>query len=160
MSHKLKLPLWTLVVSSFLSSCSGLIVSPVSDANRDTKNTYDGRWSLNTRPLNSIQDIGIDRFRCKFVAQTISMTVSNGIGRIYFRGTKHAGNIAGDGKFRIEIPTDRRFTKSDGNNDVKNRITYIYQGFLSADGAPGLFILGKENLNNTGCSTKLDFTKV
>jgi hypothetical protein len=110
--------------------------------------------------LSATQDIGRERFTCTFKVRTIAKAVNNGTGRINYGGTMRSGNIASNGKFRIELPTENRFKKSNGDNDVKNRITYIFQGYLAESGASGLFTSGKEDLNNAGCSTKLVITKI
>lgn len=158
MSYHFKKVVFVLFIIGLLPACSALIMSPVSDADRDTQNTYDGYWKFETKSISSTQTVGTYLYNCKFVESTTFMNVKNGIGSIKYRGQQHRTNIAKNGTFRIEIPTERRFRKANGNDDVKNRVTEIYQGRLNESGASGLFVLGHEARNNTGCSTKISIT--
>lgn len=143
-----------------LTGCASLIVSPVSDSDRDTENTYDGKWRMTTLPLDSIQTVGKTRFRCEFGKRVAILRVRDGVANVNGRDSKILTNVSSDGKFRLEIPTDRKFTRSNGINEIKNGLTVIYQGILSDGEKSGLYILGKESLNNSGCSTRMIFEKL
>ena len=146
--------------AGLLSSCAAFIVSPVSDADRDTNQTFDGHWRMTTAPLNSMQTVGKARFRCDFRKNVSMLRVKDGAAKITGRYPNHVTNVAANGRFRLEIPTENRFRNSRGNNEIKNRVVHIYQGILSEEESTGLFILGKESLNNAGCSTEMTIKKV
>ena len=143
-----------------LSTCAAFIVTPVSDADRDTNETFDGHWRMTLVPLNSIQIVGKERFRCDFRTNVSVLSVKHGVAKITGSYPAHVTNVAANGRFRLEIPTENRFRNSRGDNEIKNRVTRIYQGILSGDASTGLYTLGKESLNNAGCSTRMVIEKV
>ncbi len=145
-----------LVSSGWLVGCAGINPTPVADEDRDLTGKYDGQWYLVERPLNSLQSVAGQRFRCKFDSNRTILYVNDGEGRLGRGTNRGVGNIAKDGRFRIVIPTDLFFRSSVGSSEEGQRISYIFQGELSLErSSKGLFTIGKKALNNNGCSTRL-----
>jgi len=152
--------IFLLFFASLLSGCAAFIVSPVSDSDRDTTNSYDGKWRLTTVPLSATQTVAQKSFTCTFGKEVSILRVKDGVAFLRGRWSKHRTNVSASGKFFLEIPTDGRFQRSDGFSEPKNRLTIIYQGILSDPDSPGLYTLGHEAVNNAGCSTKLKMEKI
>jgi len=47
-----------------------------------------------------------------------------------------------------------------GTDSARNAVTYVFKGYLAEDATKGLFTIGMEELNNSGCSTKLTIDPV
>jgi len=138
-----------------LSACSSLSTKPISAEDKDTTGQYDGLWILNEKALSARQQIGNSFFRCYFNDVTQSVFVTDGVATMRRGSKSYQSNVASNGRFRIEIPSDSKFTRSSGVNANKNGITYIYTGKLANDNGKGLLTLGMESLNNSGCSTRV-----
>lgn len=138
-----------------LSACASTIIRPIKEADRAVAGEFDGVWKLTQKALSARQSVGTRLFNCKFYNSTAIVSVKNGIGQLRYGKYRGKGNISKKGAFYIEIPTEHKFKNSLGDNDPKNGVTYVFKGFLAKDASKGLFTIGMQAQNNTGCSTKL-----
>lgn len=147
-------------LSTSLLGCASINPTSVADKDRDTTGSFDGTWQLLERPIRSTQIVNTQRFNCKFKKRGTVLYVAMGVGRLRRGGYSASGNISKNGRFRIEIPTENYFKLSDGSKSSGNQITYVFQGKLNAsESSSGLFTIGKKELNNGGCSTRLTIKK-
>jgi len=153
--HALLTVLLLCITGLTLASCASINPTNVSDKDRDTTGSFDGRWTLSQHALRARQVVAQQGFKCKFSKLTRSMLVKDGVASISIGKYRGEGNVSSGGRFRIEIPTDRKFTNSTGVSSIGSEITYIFQGKLGEQKTTGLYTIGKKALNNGGCSTKL-----
>ena len=142
----------------FISACASTLISPIKEDDRAIGGEFDGVWKLTQKALSARQTVGTRLFNCKFYNSTAIVLVKNGIGQLQYGKHRGEGNISKKGAFYIEIPTEHKFKNSLGDNDPKNGVTYVFKGFLAKDASKGLFTIGMQAQNNTGCSTKLTIT--
>jgi hypothetical protein len=150
-----------LVAALFLSAgCASRVSKPVSDELRDTKLQYEGSWQVHRLKAPRKQTFGRERFNCPVDGFKFAVVVRSGVMEMNFRGKTHKTNVAQDGSFRMEIPTDKSYRRSRGANANKSEITVILQGSLAGDNPAGLYTIGTARLNNQGCEARTKFIKL
>ena len=153
--------LFVLIIGLSSVGCAGMVSKQVSDAQRDQSGKYDGIWHGKISGGGSIQYIGKQGLRCSKQDATVHFAVKDGKLRVVAGMSTRGGdtNVGIDGKFRLEIPTDQKYSGG-GFNVQKPGVTLIVQGNLAENVKKGLYVVGMGQLNNEGCSYRVGFVPV
>lgn len=146
----------------FLSvGCVGL-VKPVSEDDRDTSGSYDGRWLATHTFTAETQIVQNWRMTCNEPSEKFGLVVSDGVLWIDGREPKVETYISSKGEFRLEMPTSSKIRESEGTSrGIGNgKITMILLGDFSGAEPKGVFTMGIAQLGNAGCTSKYSFAKI
>jgi len=108
--HTLSFPILVFVSACILQACIPAGVRPVSEQNKDTTGSYDGRWIAVARSTASTQHVGRWRMNCSDQKDNRygPINVSNGEVAATLGTNTGKGFIDADGVFRLEIPTEAK----------------------------------------------------
>lgn len=148
------------VILTLSSGCASRVNRPISDENRDTELQYEGRWQVHRFKAARKQVFGSDHFNCSGKETTFTMAVRSGVLELLRFGSVHKTNVAHDGSFRLEMPTDFTYKRSQGASGNKSEITMILQGNLAGKDPTGLYTVGMASLNNQGCQARAKFSRL
>lgn len=143
-----------------VAGCASRVSKPVSDELRDTELQYEGRWQVHRLKAPRKQIIGRERFTCHVDGFKFRVSVRKGVMAMNYDKKTYKTNVAHDGSFRMEIPTERSYRRTTGANENKSGITVILQGSLASDSLAGLYTTGTARLNNQGCEARTKFKKL
>ncbi len=144
--------------------CSTFVLRPVSESGKDTTGSFDGKWSAKIVSTASRQHgPGGWELTCPNRAGTDLgiISVVNGTASIPAgpdNGT--SAYVSNSGKFRFEIPTDVVMAASGTSDEsISNgAVTLIVNGSLSS--GKGLFTVGIKEFSDSGCTSKVVYTKL
>jgi hypothetical protein len=147
-----------------VQGCSTFVLRPVSESNKDTSGSYDGRWSAKIVSTASSQHgSGGWTLSCPDRAGTDLgiISVANGTASIQAGPEDNTrAYVSESGKFRFEIPTEV-IAAAAGTSDSSlgnGAITLIMNGSLNT--GKGLFTVGIKEFSNSGCTSKVVYTKL
>lgn len=140
--------------------CANRVSRPVSDELRDTQMLYEGRWEVHRLKSPRYQFFGPDRFNCPTDEFKLRLAVRDGVMEMNYGRNTYKTNVASNGSFRLEIPTDGSYKRPSGANDNKSEITVILQGSLAGDKPAGFYTIGTARINNRGCEAPTKFKKL
>jgi len=147
-----------LAVCTIATGCAGMVASKVSDADKVQSDKFDGLWRAEITSGGGIQYVGTQGLRCNSKQRGFTLAVNDGKVSVSSGLPRSGGtaNVNSQGKFRLEIPTKDEF-KGGNFNVQKPGITLVVQGNLAENTQKGIFVIGMQQLNNEGCSSRVKF---
>ncbi len=143
-----------------LNACASGPSRQVADAERDVSGTYDGKWKATFVDAPHRQYIQRWVVSCGSSGLVNAMLdVEKGIASMVLAGKKRTTNVSRDGKFRFEIPSDRKVRGINGSDLTDGTVTVIVTGNLTGTEASGQWIRGVKSAGNFGCHAPVEYTK-
>lgn len=140
-----------------LTACTDTVRQPLTESERDIRGVYDGRWIAHVSKPAKTQHVAQWVFTCPGEAYDLPFIVRGG--RLQLADGETWVNR--DGKFRLEVPSDRKLKESAGSGDSISRgqVTIILQGSLAGNSPSGYITAGVEQFGNNGCSSKVRYER-
>ena len=144
-----------------LQGCFPAGLRSVSEENKDTSGTYDGRRVAVGKKTASVQTVSGWKITCvnKEDKNYGPINVSDGEVSISIGGNQGKGFIGNTGNFRLEVPLDAEVTASGTSDEsiTNGAVTLIFTGSLADQ--TGLLTFGVDDFGNAGCATSVTYDK-
>lgn len=141
-----------------ISGCAGLVVSQVSESEKDQTFSYDGTYAGVVKHAGGRQEMG-NRWFTKCSAQDFTARVTIKDSVVTWRwgdGVELQGFINAEGRFRIEQELER---KTKGRTQIMSdgTVTAVLQGDLGSESMKGRFVYAVAQFNGNGCTYPVSF---
>jgi hypothetical protein len=150
--------------ATMAAGCSSVVVKPVSESNKDTDGTFDGRWLTTVTNTPGKQNgPGNWQFTCADQTDERLGIVTIDDGKAIFswdQDGKSPAFVSDSGKFRFEIPTGI-IASAGGTSDSQisnGDMTALIYGSLQS--GKGKYTLGVAEFGNAGCTSAVKFEKM
>ena len=153
----------SLIISAcILQGCFPAGFRPVSEENKDTSGSFDGRWIAVGQSTASTQRVENWTLRCAD-RKDISygpINVSDGEATANLGRFKGEGFVDSSGNFRIEVPIEAEAKESGTSNSTiqDGAVTMIFTGSLAKQ--TGFLTFGIAQFGNSGCDTSVAYNKI
>ncbi|MEM7258951.1 MAG: hypothetical protein AAF404_16360 [Pseudomonadota bacterium] len=150
--------------TALLNGCSSVVVKPVSESNKNTSGTYDGRWVATiTNTAGTQYGPGNWQFTCadQTGKRVGIVSVADGKAQLSWdEDGKNSTYVGDNGKFRFEVSTGV-VAAAGGTSDSSignGAMTLLIYGSLQS--GKGNYTAGIAEFGNAGCTSKVKFTRM
>ena len=156
--------LLVLPVAVLLSACGGLILSPVSEADRDLSGQYDARWTAEIDHPGGRQQLSRGWYvDCGALNNSMNFEVKDGILLSSWGSEGEVKSyetfVDADGRFRLEVRSSEKLRLGRGVAS-DDRMTLILQGSLAEEESNGRFVYAVRQFQDRGCTYPVKFERV
>ena len=143
-------------------SCSSVLLVPVSESDKDSSGSYDGRWlgTITNTPATQQSAGNVSYMRCGDRSGQVvgPIKVTDGSFRLNYRGESVTTNVNSSGGFKAMVPLKRGQFSGGKASFVSKKDTLIVSGSLET--GKGTFRVSSIDLGGAGCSSVLAFKKI